>query len=53
MVVFRFFPAAAGCGAVVGGASARYVRLPLFRQAEAHFAFGLPETVCRLLFQVA
>ena len=52
MVVFRFFPAAAGCGAVVG-ASTRYVRLPLFLQAEARPAFRLPEMVCRLLFQVA
>jgi len=52
MVVFRFFPAAAGCGAVVGGFSP-YVRLPLFLRAEAHPAFRLPEMVCRLLFQVA
>lgn len=53
MVVFRFLPAAAGCGAVAGRVSARYVRLPLFLRAEARPAFRLPEIVCRLLFQVA
>ncbi|KJJ19538.1 hypothetical protein HMPREF3156_00740 [Neisseria sp. HMSC06F02] len=33
--------------------SAHSVRLLLFRRAEAHPAFRLPEMVCRLLFQVA
>lgn len=53
MVVFRFLPAAAGCGAVAGRVSAHSVRLPLFLRAETRPAFRLPEIVCRLLFQVA